>query len=55
MKIRKAEIKDAAGVAKVLLLYDSIENGVEVFSEEIRKRHNYIVAEEDGKVVGIVS
>ncbi len=54
---RKAEAKDADGAAAVLLKnynIKSIEEAKEVFNEEINS-YRYIVAEEDGKIVGIAT
>ncbi|MBI2659795.1 GNAT family N-acetyltransferase [Candidatus Woesearchaeota archaeon] len=58
MKIRKATSKDAKGIANVLVQSYNIKNlneGVEAFKNEIKKNHNYIVAEEKGKIIGIVT
>ena len=58
MKIRKATIKDAKGIANVLVQSYNIKNldeGISVFKDEIKKNHNYIVAEEKGKIIGIVT
>ncbi len=58
MKIRKATIKDAKGIANVLVQSYNIKDlkeGIEVFKNEIKKNHNYIVAEEKGKIIGIVT
>ena len=58
MKIRKATIKDANGIANVLVQSYNIKNlneGIETFKNEIKKFHNYIVAEEKGKIIGIVT
>lgn len=58
MKIRKATIKDAKGIANVLVQSYNIKDlkeGIETFKNEIKKRHQYIVAEEKGKIIGIVT
>lgn len=58
MKIRKATIKDAKGIANVLVQSYNIKDlkeGIEVFKNESKKFHHYIVAEEDGKIIGIVT
>lgn len=58
MKFRKATLKDAKGIANVLVRsynIDTIEEGKSVFESETKKFHNYIVAEEDQKVLGIVT
>ena len=58
MKIRKATIKDAKGIANVLVQSYNIKDlseGLNVFKSEAEKNHNYIVAEEKGKIIGIVT
>jgi len=58
MKIRKAALKDAKGIANVLVHSYNIKNpneGVAVFKNETKKSHNYIVAEEKGKIIGITT
>lgn len=58
MIIRKAVSEDAEKIAKVLINsynMDSIEEGKYVFLDEIKKDHYYIIAEEEGEVLGIVS
>jgi len=58
MKIRKAALKDAKGIAEVLLKSYNIKDlneGVDVFKSEAKKNHRYIVAEEKNKVIGIVT
>ena len=58
MKIRKAASKDAKGIANVLVnsynVKDSKE-GVEVFKNETAKQHHWIVAEDNGKIIGIAT
>lgn len=58
MKIRKAKLKDAKGIANVLVQSYNIKDlkeGINTFKDEIEKKYNYIVAEEKGKVIGIVT
>jgi ribosomal protein S18 acetylase RimI-like enzyme len=58
MRFRKATAKDAVGIATVLKeCYNigSIEEGVAVFKEETQKKYNYVVADEDGRIAGIVT
>ena len=58
MKYRKATLKDAKGIAKVLkesYNIKDIKEGSEVFKFEREKRHNYIVAINKGKIVGLVT
>ncbi|MBI2657190.1 GNAT family N-acetyltransferase [Candidatus Woesearchaeota archaeon] len=58
MKIRKATSKDAEGIANVLVQSYNIrglKEGIQVFKNEIKKNHQYIVAEERGKIIGIVT
>ena len=58
MKIRKATSKDAKGIANVLVQSYNIKDlkeGINVFKNEIKKNHHYIVAEENGKIIGIVT
>ena len=58
MKFRKAAPKDAKGIANVLeksYSIKTIKEGMGVFKTETKKFYNYIVAEEDGKIVGIVT
>ena len=58
MKIRKAALKDAKGIANVLVQSYNIEDlkeGINVFKNEIKKKHDYIVAEENGRIIGIVT
>ncbi len=56
MKFRKARAKDAIGIATVLkecYNIDSIKEGVNVFREEVAKRYNYIVVDDNGRIAGI--
>ncbi len=58
MKFRKARAKDAIGIATVLkecYNIDSINEGIKAFEEEVAKRHRYIVADDDGRIAGIVT
>ena len=58
MKIRKATIKDAKGIANALVQSYNIKDlkeGTNTFKNEIKKQHHYIVAEEKGKIIGIVT
>lgn len=58
MKIRKAKSNDAKGIANVLMKSYNIKDlkeGIAVFKNEVKKFHNYIVAEESGKIIGIVT
>lgn len=58
MKIRKAASKDAKGVANVLVNSYNIKDlneGVSVFRNETKKSHHYIIAEENGRIIGIVT
>ena len=58
MKIRKAASKDAKGIANVLVQSYNIkklQEGMDVFKSETKKFHNYIIAEEKGKIIGIVT
>lgn len=58
MKLRTASAKDAEGIANVLVKSYNIKDldeGVSAFKNEIKKQHNYIVAEEDKKIIGIVT
>jgi len=58
MKFRKAKQKDAKGISNVLIKSYNIKDlneGVQVFNKETKKFHNYIVADEEGKIAGIVT
>ena len=58
MQIRKSNSNDAEGIANVLVQsynIKDIKEGIEVFESEIKKFHHYIVAEEEGKIIGIVT
>ena len=58
MKFRKATAKDAVGIATVLkecYNIDSIKEGVNVFREEVAKKYNYIVADDDGRIAGLTT
>ncbi len=58
MTIRKSIPKDAKDIANVLVQSYNIKDlkeGINTFKNEIKKQHNYIVAEDKGKVIGIVT
>jgi len=58
MKFRKAALKDAKGIAKVLKESYNIKDlreGIEVFRLEREKHHHYIVAADNREIVGIVT
>ena len=57
MKIRKAKLEDAEQIAKVLISFYNmnLEEAKETFLNEIKKGHHYIVAEEDKKIIGLVT
>ena len=58
MRIRKARLNDARGIANVLVNgynIKDINEGVSTFKNETKKLHNYIVAEEKGRIIGIVT
>ena len=58
MKIRKAISRDAKGIANVLVQSYNIKyskEGINTFKNEIKKQHHYIIAEESGKIIGIVT
>ena len=57
MKIRKAKLKDATQIAKVLTSFYNMDlvEAKQTFLDETKKRHHYIVAEENGKIIGLVT
>ncbi len=58
MKFRKATAKDAVGIATVLkecYNIDSIKEGVNVFTSEVAKKYNYVVADDDGRIAGLTT
>ena len=58
MKFRKAANKDAKGIANVLIKSYNIgdlKEGIDIFKNETKKFHNYIVAEDSKKIIGIVT
>ncbi|HZX45039.1 MAG TPA: GNAT family N-acetyltransferase [Candidatus Nanoarchaeia archaeon] len=58
MMIRDATSMDARGIGAVLKeCYNiaSVEEGVLVFNSETAKGHHYIVAEDNGKIVGLTT
>lgn len=58
MIIRNAKLEDADGIANVLVQsynIDDIEEGKDTFKKEAKKEYNYIVAEDNGKVIGLTT
>lgn len=58
MIVRRATVKDAEGIANVLVQSYNIKDiaeGISAFKNETKKQRNYIVAEENGKIIGIVT
>ena len=58
MKLRKSKTIDAKGIADVLVQSYNIKDlkeGINVFKSEIKKNHQYIVAEKNKKIIGIVT
>ena len=58
MEVRKATEKDSEGIALVLkesYNIDTVEEGKEVFSMELKKGMNYIVADDNGKIIGLTT
>ena len=58
MKIRKAKSKDSKGIANVLVQsynVKALKEGTNIFKSETKKFHHYIIAEEKGKIIGIVT
>jgi len=58
MKIRKANKEDAEQIAEVLVSFynmDSLGEAKETFFSEVKKGYHYIVAEESGKIIGLVT
>ena len=58
MKITKASLKDGKGIANVLVKSYNIKNimeGVDVFKNETSRQYHYIIAEDKGKVIGLVT
>lgn len=58
MRFRKATLKDAKGIADVLMQsynINDIKEGISVFKNETKKLHNYIVVDDNGKIAGIVT
>ena len=56
--IRNAKIEDIEGIAKVLkesYNINTIEEAKKVFREELKKGHNYIIAEQLKTILGIVT
>lgn len=58
MKYRKATLKDSKGIAQVLIKSYNIKSeseAVNIFKTELKKLHNYIVADDNKKIIGIVT
>ena len=58
MKFRKANSKDAKGIANVLMQSYNIKDskeGISIFKNETKKFHNYIVADNGKEIAGIVT
>lgn len=58
MQYRKAASKDAKGIANVLVKsynIKTIKEGINVFKEEAKKKYNYVLAVDTGKIVGLVT
>ena len=58
MKIRKATVQDAEQIAEVLVSFynmGSKEGAKETFTNERIKGFHYMVAEENGKIIGLVT
>tara|TARA_Y100000310_G_scaffold154423_1_gene153996 strand:+ start:247 stop:720 length:474 start_codon:yes stop_codon:yes gene_type:complete len=56
--IRNSKPEDDKGIANVLVEsynIDTIEEGIQVFKNETKKQHYYIVAEKDGNIIGITT
>ena len=58
MKFRKATAKDINGIARILVeSYNikDIKEGKEVFKTETKNSHNFIVADDKKKIIGLVT
>jgi N-acetylglutamate synthase-like GNAT family acetyltransferase len=58
MNYRKATAKDGKGIATVLkecYNIDSVEEGKAVFKKETAKDYHFIVADDNGKIAGLVT
>jgi len=58
MEIRKATVQDAEQIAEVLVSFynmDDKEEAKETFTNERIKGFHYIVAEDNGKIIGLVT
>ncbi len=58
MEFRKATSKDAKGIANVLIQSYNIKDvkeGISAFKEEVQKKYNYIIAVDNGKIVGLTT
>ncbi len=56
--LRKAEEKDSKEIAEILkesYSIKSVEEGLKVFENETKKGWNFILAESEGKVIGLIS
>tara|TARA_B100000029_G_scaffold392956_1_gene390056 strand:- start:135 stop:617 length:483 start_codon:yes stop_codon:yes gene_type:complete len=56
--LRKATYDDRDQIAKVLLDFynmDDVNEAIQSFNNELDKDFHYIVAEEDGKIIGLVT
>lgn len=57
VKFRKAKLSDAKQIGKILFdgyRISSIPEGIMVFKEEAKTGHNYLIAEDNRKIVGII-
>ncbi|MBL7054483.1 GNAT family N-acetyltransferase [Candidatus Woesearchaeota archaeon] len=58
MRIRKATVQDAEQIAEVLVSFYNLDNKEEAkqtFTNERVKGHQYIVAEENSRIIGLVT
>lgn len=58
MEIRNALLVDADQIAEVLISFynmDNKEEAKQVFQDEVKKGHHYLVAVENGRVIGLVT
>jgi ribosomal-protein-alanine N-acetyltransferase len=58
MEFRKAKKSDEKGIAHVLMKsynINSLKEGIDAFRAEMKKGHNFVVAVENGKIIGIAS
>ncbi len=57
IKLRKAKLSDASAIGKILAdgyRISSAKEGMLVFKEEMKTGHHYLVADDNGKLVGII-